>query len=171
MEVGNNLDTCKIQTNVNNVVNNLVINPLKTETKTKIQQMKKMPHPIRLVMISCVDNCQFCDNPKGEVFVKYLDLDNRYGFLNCKNCNDIADDIVEEWYSTKAWGTANCFRNKNIKIKRSSGDFESDWKLNKQKPFVETIQENDEVVNCIKDDGSIMKYCSISDLFEWNNDI
>ena len=40
-----------------------------------------------------------------------------------------------------------------------------------KKPFVETIQENDEVVNCIKDDGSIMKYCSISDLFEWNNDI
>ncbi len=127
------------------------------------------PEPFRLVMIKCQDFCQFCENPKGGVYNHYINFDYKIGFLSCEKCNNKANDAVEEWFATEAWGDANFLRNKNIKIKRSSGDIESNWKLDKEKPFVEMIKGS-KAVHCIKDDGLISKYCLISDLLELNKE-
>ena len=151
------------------IVNNT--NSIMTHVESRDNFLKALPkpHPFRLVMIKCKDFCQFCDDPKDDVFTHYISVEYKYGFLSCDKCIDKATSAVNEWFATEAWGDVNYLRHKNIKVKRSSGIIEDDWKLDKERPFVETIGES-KAVNCIKDDGSITKCCFISDIVEWNDE-
>ncbi len=84
------------------------------------------PEPFRLVMINFMDFCQFCSNPSGDVYEHYINRIYNFGFLSCKNCCSKAKEAVEDWFETKSYGEVNYLRNKNIKVKRTSGIIESD---------------------------------------------
>jgi hypothetical protein len=139
------------------------------ESRDNFLKALPKPQPFRLVMIKCKDFCQFCDDPKDDVFIHYITVEHKYGFLSCEKCRNKATDAVNEWFATEAWGDVNYLGHKNIKVKRSSGIIEDDWKLDKERPFIETINES-KVVHCIKDDGSLTKCCFISDIVEWNDE-
>ncbi len=135
---------------------------IKAESQTK-------PKPFRLVMIKCQDFCQFCEDPKGPVYNHYINYpETHMGFLSCKPCYEKGQEAVKDWFDTVAYGMANSLRGKTFKVMRSSGEIESDWKLDESKPFVQTIEFEDYVA-CEKADKTIKKYCKISDLYKWND--
>ena len=127
------------------------------------------PQPCRLTMFRCVDNCQFCPNPKGDVFCHYVCVEDHHGFLSCTECCELAEEAVEEWNTNEAYGRANKFRNKTIKVKRSSGIIEEDWKLN-EKYTMAVHTSKGEVVHCVNNDKNISKWIKIDDLLEWNKE-
>jgi hypothetical protein len=125
------------------------------------------PEPFRLVMVKCKDFCQFCVHPKGDVYHHEISDEHKFGFLSCNLCLSKGKSAVVDWFETKAYGNANCLRNKEIKVQRSSGTVESDWELNKSNPFVENINGFN-CVNVIKTDKTIKKWATIDELIELN---
>jgi hypothetical protein len=123
------------------------------------------PKPFRLTMLSIIDSCQFCPNPKGEVYTYYVSPEDLHGFICCANCCQVAEEAVKDWLDTKAYGRANHFQNKKLKIRRTSGIVEDGWYLNEKSTLVHFI-DNDEAVYCIN--GDIYKLVKIDVLNELN---
>jgi hypothetical protein len=69
---------------------------------------------------------------------------------------------------TKAYGKANVFRGKVMKVKRTSGHIEDNWKLSTQ--FVETVTDNNgiERVCVVNETGEIEKWVSVDQVLQWN---
>lgn len=126
------------------------------------------PQPFRLVMIKNFDNCQFCSEPKGEVYIHYVSPIDMIGFVSCIKCSDLARKAADEWSDNCAYGQANILKNKKIKIRRSSGVIDDDWELSKSSTLVHSI-DNEDCVSCIKQGASIVKMVKISELLELNN--
>ncbi len=125
------------------------------------------PEPFRLVMIKCKDFCQFCPYPSGDVYSHYINFDYKFGFLSCTECCEKAEAAIVDWFGTKAYGAANHLQNREIKISRSSGIFESGWILDKSNPFVELV-EGFNCVHVIKSDNTYTKWCKLDELVELN---
>lgn len=125
------------------------------------------PKPFRLTMIRIIDNCQFCKDPKGDVYCHYVCTENKYGFLSCPNCRTVAAEAVKDWHENDSYGGANFLRNKTFKVKRSNGTIDNDWILNKDNTLTYYIGF-DECVSCIKSDKTIVKSVRINDLIELN---
>ena len=126
------------------------------------------PIPFRLVMICISDNCQFCSNPKGDIFQYFISLEHRLGFVSCEKCKPVASEYREIWLKTKAYGPASKFLGQKINVRRSSGVIESDWELNKEYPMIEYI-DNEECVECINSNSQIKKMVRIDDLLNLNS--
>ena len=127
------------------------------------------PQPFRLTVFRGEDNCQFCPHPKGDVLCHYVCEEYRYGFLSCSECCELAEEAVEEWNTKEAYGRANKFKNKTIKVKRTSGIIEEDWMLSEIYTVV-VYTAKGEHVNCVNSDKTITKWIKINDLLEWNKE-
>jgi hypothetical protein len=124
--------------------------------------------PRHLTFLKCSDDCSFCENPKGQTYIHYISIFEKSGYLSCENCIEKGKYHVANWFETKAFGKANRLQNKNIKIKRSSGIIESDWKLDKNFPSTFDHCNGQMYVYCINDTLQIEKCCSIDELLELN---
>lgn len=123
--------------------------------------------PRRLTFIEMGDSCMFCDNPKGESHCCYVDLLTKMGYISCKNCHFKMEEAVKEWNEKLAYGRANYLKNKEIKIKRSSGEIENDWIINN--PFSNICDTSGlEMLHCHNVKKDISKWCYVDDIIELN---
>ena len=128
------------------------------------------PEPCRLTFIRMNDACQFCQNPKGDVYTHSICIADLFGFFSCTECKDVASKAVDDWMATNAYGRAKKFLGKNITIVRSSGDEEDDWFLDEMNPIVRII-DNVEYVACISRNRNCKRLCMIDMIIEKNQHI
>jgi hypothetical protein len=130
-----------------------------------------MPEPMRLTMFRYFDNCQFCTNPKGDVFCHYISTIDLFGFLSCEQCHHVAGLAVNDWRTAKSSDLAKKFGKKRLRIQRSSGAIEDDWVINPDMPMIRII-DSVEYINCKKDDPQTMisKWIRVKDFLDLNTD-
>lgn len=87
--------------------------------------------PIRLTFVPTKNDCMFCENPHGSVYLSEpLHL---LGWYSCEKCIDIARKIQKDWEKKYGLDKILVLREKNIKIKRTSGVIENDWYIDEQR--------------------------------------
>ncbi len=125
--------------------------------------------PIRLVMIQWKDNCQFCTEPNGPSDAKYVGIQSHMGFISCPNCMQKMNETYNEWMDKNAYGDAKILLGRNIKVLRSSGEFENDWELNPYDAYVLIDANGEQIVSCKKIGEDLNKHCNVKMLIEWNS--
>ena len=145
------------------------------QVQTEQVQMEQMQiqeniniYPIRLVMIKSADNCMFCENPKGYSLSTYVDYIDKLGYICCAPCESKMNEAVKFWYDTLCYGRALYLKDIDISIRRSSGDIESDWKVNNDPCVKWDFGLQKEIVNCANDSKKLMRWCILDDILELN---
>ncbi len=128
--------------------------------------MNNKIYPKRLVFIQMSENCMFCDNPKGEAFTNYVDLPNKMGYIYCNKCEKHAEKAVEEWKDSLMYGRANYLKNREIFIKRTSGDIEKGWKL--CNPFLSYDINGIARIQCCNDSFKKERWCLLDEIIDLN---
>ena len=124
--------------------------------------------PQRLVMIRIIDNCNWCINPKGEVFCTYISISHHFGFLSCIKCIHKAVKTKKEWLSQNAFGPLKHLQDVDLNIQRSNGAIENGWKLNIDIPMTNTDNDDNITVNCINDGLQLERWCRVDRIIELN---
>ena len=139
------------------------------DKKRKISDLIK-PEPTRLTMLLSKDNCQFCINPKGDVYCNHITY--HYGFITCKDCINKGKEALDEWLTNNnSFGRVSHLKNKIIKIKRkeinpeTGTNIEDGWELHG--PFIINIK-NVEYILCVNNKYNIEKICSLDSILELN---
>ena len=123
-------------------------------------------YPRRLVMIQLGDNCMFCIDQKGSTFTRYVDIHSKLGYIYCINCKDNATNAGKIWNDRIAYGPANYLKNKDIRIKRSSGEIESGWSLDN--PVISQDSHENEIIHCYNETTCLGRWCLMQDILELN---
>jgi len=123
-------------------------------------------YPQRLVMIQLGNNCMFCTEPNGQSYTRYADVYNKLGYIYCNKCEEHAINAVKVWHEKVAYGPANYLKNKDIKIKRTSGEIESGWVLDS--PIISHDDEGNETTHCYNETFDLGKWCLLKDILELN---
>ena len=121
--------------------------------------------PQRMTMFRVSNNCMFCTEPKGQVYECYVYLQEKCGYYSCGNCRDKLQAAVKQWNEQLAFGRANRLQNRDIFIKRKSGEMQLGWRLNN--PFV-SMHEERETLHCVNAELGLVRWCYIDDLLIWN---
>jgi hypothetical protein len=121
--------------------------------------------PSRLVMKKGVDYCEICDNGKGRSIDVYISYDDKFGFISCMQCKDIAKRYAQDW-KDNGYGDANILQGKQLKVKRSCGTIETNWKLDNEKQFIYIDSFGSQLVSCTNAD--YYKWVNIEELLELN---
>lgn len=118
-------------------------------------------------MNSC-DFCQNVDNPGP--FMHYISFETKNGWVSCSNqrCKKMGDDAVKEYMRTKAYGKVNSLKNSFIKIKRTSGCIESNWKLSPVYVEPTVDQFGVERVCVVNETEEIEKWVNVEKILELN---
>jgi hypothetical protein len=130
------------------------------------------PHYRRLTFIS-MNACDFCNNVENPgPYLHYLSFETKNGWASCANesCKQMGRDAVEDFIATKAYGRANHLKNRPIKIKRTSGQMDDDWVLERSFPEVQTSSSGEEKVCVTKPSEHIEKWVSVNNLLSWNTE-
>ncbi len=135
---------------------------------TDSQNLITYIEPRYMSMMKCVNDCMFCENPKGPTYAHHISVYEKIGYLSCGNCIEKAKSHVTNWLDTKAFGGANRLRGKNIKVKRSSGEIESDWRLDENQPSVYNNWTGQAYVHCVNYTLQLEKGCTVDELLELN---
>ena len=122
--------------------------------------------PRRLVFMKFVDICMYCENPKGESYIRYVYLEDKFGYISCENCKHRLADSVKIWENDLAYDKANHLKNKKIKIQRSSGIIENGWELSC--PITRTDEDNFSLIQCFNEEHKIYKWCKLDDILKLN---
>ena len=122
--------------------------------------------PRRLVFMQFEKNCMFCTNPQGSSYTQYVNLENRMGYVYCNECRTNADETVQKWRETMAYGRANYLKGKEILIKRSSGVVEYGWELHN--PFTSTNSDGIEIIQCYHKTQDLARWCRLEEILELN---
>jgi hypothetical protein len=133
----------------------------------KSNNISNFPKPQRLVMIRIVDVCSFCKDPKGHALLYLVSQDDNYGFLSCPNCTFIAENAVKDWIDKFAYGSANHLKNKSLKVRRTSGVIEDNWRLSSTSTMIYYDVIGKECVKLINGE-QIYKMVPIDDLLLLN---
>jgi hypothetical protein len=141
-----------------------------TEHHESADGADEFPHYRRLVFIS-VNACDFCDCVETPgPYMYYISIETKNGWVTCSNetCKRKGEAALDHYMRTKAYGKANIFRGKTMKVKRTSGFIEDNWKLSTQ--FVETVTDDsgNERVCVVNETGEIEKWVSIDHILQWN---
>jgi transcription elongation factor Elf1 len=121
-------------------------------------------YPKRLAWVQDEDICMFCENPKGSSLTNYVCMDEKLGYISCVNCEQKMEEAVKLWHKHY---DINHLKNTDIKIKRSSGEIESGWRL--LNPI--TINSDDaqiQKIYCINETEQLTKWCRIDDILSLN---
>jgi len=108
----------------------------------------------------------FCEDPKGPSYMNYVHLEEKIGYIYCKNCQASADEAREYWMNNVAYGKANYLKNRNIQIRRTSGDIESGWEV--YNPFIYTDNEGIDKIHCYNKTQGVVRWCKLEDILELN---
>jgi len=124
----------------------------------------------RLTFIS-MDACDFCDKVETPgPYLFYISIETKNGWVTCSNdsCRKKGEAALDHYMKTRAYGKANIFKGKCIKVRRTSGEFEDNWKLSNS--FVEPLIDDNGVerVCVVNASEEIEKWIDIKKIFEWN---
>ena len=131
-------------------------------------------YPRRMTMIQMGNNCMFCENPQGDSYMKYVSLEDKMGYIFCKECRDNGnvDKNMDIWNNHLSYGKAHYLKGRDIKIERSprpgdtNGFIESGWKLNN--PVTSINCNFDEVIHCYNEELDLGKWCLIETIMKLN---
>ncbi len=140
------------------------------EIEEVTDKIKITPHHRRLTFIS-MNSCDFCKHvTKPGPYMHYLSFETKNGWVSCghDDCREKGKKAVEDFMKNKAYGKANHLKDRAIKVKRTSGQMESDWFLERSFPEVEIDQNGVEKVCVTKPSACIEKWVSIENLLNWN---
>jgi hypothetical protein len=141
-----------------------------TEHNESVDNVDEYPHYRRLVFIS-IDACDFCDSVEiPGPYMYYISIETKSGWVSCSNekCKRKGEAALAHYMRTKAYGRANIFRGKSVKVKRTSGHIEDNWKLSRH--FVEPAVDasGNERVCVVNETEEIEKWVSIDHILQWN---
>ena len=131
------------------------------------------PHYRRLTFIS-MNACDFCTHvTKPGPYMHYLSFETKNGWVSCGDdaCREKGKQAIEYFMKNKAYGRANYLKDReSIKVKRTSGQMDSDWLLERSYPEVQMDYNGVEKVCVTKPSACIEKWVSIDNLLSWNAD-
>ena len=121
--------------------------------------------PRRLTMVSIRDNCMFCKEPKGESYISYVALEDRIGYISCKECREKMKVAVDFWRTQRAYGQANHLKDRtDLKVRRSNGDIEGGWRMNNP-----LVRYDDKIrICCYNQEKNIERWCRMETILELN---
>lgn len=125
----------------------------------------------RLTLLS-MDACDFCDKVEQPgPYLFYISIETKNGWVTCANeaCKERGHAALDHYMKTKAYGKANPLKGKCIKIQRSSGVVENDWKLSQH--FVEPLVDEHGIqrVCVVNATDEVEKWVNTQKLIELNN--
>lgn len=129
-------------------------------------------HYHRLTFIS-LNACDFCTNvTKPGPYVHYLSFETKNGWVSCgqEECKRRGKQAVDDFMKCEAYGRANHLKDReSINVKRTSGQMDSEWMLERSYPEVQTDDKGVEKVCVTKPSALIEKWVSIDNLLSWNS--
>lgn len=123
-------------------------------------------YPRRLVFIQVANNCMFCENPQGEALTHFVNRDHNMGYISCNDCYDKATDAVNYWEKHLMFGRALYLKDRDILVKRTSGDIEPGWTITN--PFILTDYMGIEKIQCCNKKLHIERWCLVDEILELN---
>lgn len=118
-----------------------------------------------------MNECDFCTNVQTPgPYMHYLSLVTKNGWASCANerCKQRGKESVANFMATKAFGRANHLKDRPIKIKRTSGQMDDDWVLEKTFPEVQLSSTGEDKVCVTKLGADLEKWVSVNNLLSWN---
>lgn len=139
-------------------------------------EMESMPTPTphyhRLTFIS-LNACDFCTHvTKPGPYMHYISFETKNGWVSCgqEECRRRGKQSVDDFMKCKAYGRANHLKDlESINVKRTSGQMDSDWLLERLYPEVQIDDKGVEKVCVTKPSALIEKWVSIDNLLSWNS--
>lgn len=129
------------------------------------------PHYRRLTFIQ-VNACDFCRHvTKPGPYMHYISIETKNGWVSCgeEECRRRGRQAVEYFMGHHAYGRANHLKNReSINVKRTSGEMDNDWVLERSFPEVQVDGNGVEKVCVTKPSRHIEKWVSIDNLLMWN---
>ena len=124
-------------------------------------------YPRRLTFIQVEDMCMFCDYPKGKTLTYMVYPEMLMGYISCPNCESKAEEAIKIWNEQLSYGRLHYLKDKDIRIKRSSGEIEYGWIMDN--PIICFSQDNGrETIHCYNKEKDIGKNCYVDDLLILN---
>jgi hypothetical protein len=136
------------------------------------QQPIPTPHYHRLTFIS-MNACDFCTHVTNPgPYMHYLSFETKNGWISCgqEQCKTRGKQAVEAFMNNEAYGRANHLKDReSINVKRTSGQMDSDWLLERSYPEVQVDNKGEEKVCVTKPSALIVKWVSVDKLLSWNS--
>ena len=137
------------------------------------EAMESPLHYRRLTFIS-MNACDFCTHVTTPgPYMHYLSFETKNGWVSCGDdaCREKGKQAIEYFMKNKAYGRANHLKDReSIKVKRTSGQMDSDWLLERSYPEVQVDHNGIHKVCVTKPSACIEKWVSIDNLLSWNAD-
>ena len=135
-------------------------------------EMELMPHYRRLTFIS-INACYFCTHVTTPgPYMHYISFETKNGWVSCgqEECKRRGKQAVDNFMKCEAYGRANHLKDReSINVKRTSGQMDSDWMLERFYPEVQMDDKGVEKVCVTKPSALIEKWVSIDNLLSWNS--
>jgi hypothetical protein len=136
-----------------------------------IERQELTPHYRRLTFIQ-TNGCDFCTHvTKPGPYMHYISIETKNGWLSCgeEESKRRGRQAVEDFMAHQAYGRANHLKNReSINVKRTSGQMDNDWVLERSYPEVQVDNNGVEKVCVTKPSACIEKWVSIDNLLLWN---
>ena len=133
----------------------------------------RAPHYRRLTFIQ-MNACDFCKHVTNPgPYMHYLSFETKNGWVSCgqEECKRRGKQAVEDFMKNEAYGRANHLKEcESINVKRTSGQIESGWLLERSYPEIQVDCNGVEKVCVTKPSACIEKWVSIDNLLSWNSD-
>ena len=152
------------------------VNTINTNATNKGQQAEerdeKPTQSYRRLTFIPMNECDFCTNVQtpGHSYMHYLSIVTKNGWVSCANerCRQRGRDAITNFMATKAFGRANHLKDRPIKIKRTSGQMDDDWVLEKTFPEVQRSSTGEEKVCVTKLGADLEKWVPVNNILSWN---
>lgn len=126
---------------------------------------------LTFIQMNACDFCRHVTNPGP--YMHYLSFETKNGWVSCGNeeCKERGKQAVEDFMKHEAYGRANHLKDReSIKVKRTSGQMDDDWVLERSYPEVQLDQNGVEKVCVTKPSACIEKWVSVDNLLLWNQE-
>jgi hypothetical protein len=103
----------------------------------------------------------------------YISFETKNGWVSCgdEECRRQGKQAVENFMKNEAFGRANCLKDReSIKVKRTSGQMDDDWIIERSYPEVQVDEKGVEKVCVTKPSALIEKWVSVDNLLLWNQE-
>jgi hypothetical protein len=130
------------------------------------------PHYHRLTFIS-LNACDFCTHVTTPgPYLHYISFETKNGWVSCgqEGCKRRGKQAVDDFMKHEAYGRANHLKDReSINVRRTSGQMDSDWMLERFYPEVQMDDKGVEKVCVTKPSALIEKWVSVENLLSWNS--
>jgi hypothetical protein len=159
--------------NINKEADNKEADNKEADSKEDIEmESMSTPHYHRLTFIS-LNACDFCTHVTTPgPYMHYISFETKNGWVSCgqEECKRRGKQAVDDFMKCEAYGRANHLKDReSINVKRTSGQMDSDWMLERFYPEVQMDDKGVEKVCVTKPSALIEKWVSVDNLLSWNS--